>query len=313
MQSVKPKWLRPIEIFAGLVLIASAAIKGYELSLFMTQIAGYRILPAGLEGSMAVAIVLVETALGLALIAGFERRGVPHMATILLLAVFSGVFIYGLAARGIKECGCFGDFLELPPAVTFAKNIVLIGMLAAAFAARHRSPRMKVAQSSLIPACVLAVAALGSFVAGIGQHIRDEAAKQAVVSGPVDPERPYARFVFGADGRAFDLGKGQYLVVWLSTTCPECRKAVGALGELKELIPNLPPVVGLCLGSRSQLEKFRAETKPSFPTVLVPTRAFMEFVDVDPPRYALIRDGQGVAQWDEQLPPNALADKLSGI
>lgn len=313
MQPVFPKWLRPIEIIVGLVLIASAAIKGYELSLFMTQIAGYRILPASLEGAVATGIVLVETALGFALLAGFERRGVPHIATILLMAGFSLVFMIGMAARGIEECGCFGDFIELPPAVTLVKNLVLIVMLAAAFTARRRAPERKVAKSSLIPACVLAAVALGSFVAGVHQQITEEGAKQAVVAGPLDPERPYARFAFGADGRAFDLGKGQYLVVWLSTTCPECRKAIETLSQIKELIPNLPPVVGLCIGSRSLLEKFRAETKPSFPSVLVPTSVFMEYIDGDPPRYVLIRDGQVVAQWDEQLPPNALAEKISGM
>lgn len=308
-----PKWLRPIEISVGLVLILSAAIKGFELSLFMTQIAGYRLLPVGMEGAVAAAIVIFESALGFALITGFERRGVPHVATILLLAVFSGVFIYGMIARGVRECGCFGDFLELPPPATLAKNLVLIGMLAAAYIARRRLPPLKITKHSFMAASILGFAAIVCFVVGVRQHITQEAAKQAAVSGAIDPERPYAQFVFGADGRAFDLGKGEYLVVWLSTSCPECKKAIKPLGELKQIIPNLPPVVGLCVGTRSQLDKFRAETNPSFATVLVPTRVFMEYVEVDPPRYVLIRDGQVAAQWDKELPPAALAEKLSGI
>lgn len=313
MQPVTPKWLRPFEIFVGLILMASAIIKGYELTLFMNQIAGYRLLPAGMEGAVATAIVMAEAALGVALLAGFVRHGVPHLPTMALLAGFSGIYAYGLAARGIRDCGCFGDFLELAPAVTFIKNAVLVGMLAAAWVARRRLGPLKVATRALVPACVLAVAVLGAFFAGVRQQIVDEAAKEAVTAGPHNVERPYARFVFAADGRVVDLGRGQYLVVWLSTSCPECKKAVAAVGGLRQLIPNLPPVVGLCLGNRPLLEKFRAETKPSFATVLVPTPVFMAFVDVDPPRFCLIRDGQVVAQWDEQLPPNALAEKLGGM
>ncbi|MCE5228970.1 hypothetical protein LLG95_05160 [bacterium] len=298
------------EVVVGLVLIASAGIKGYEASLFAVQIAGYEILPSALEFPAAVAIVLAEAVLGAALVAGIFRPW-PGALTIVLLVGFSGVFLYGYYALGLTECGCFGDFLKLPPAVTFGKNAVLVAMLLAAFVRRRVAMEPK--NLSILIGGLLFVVACGALAVGGYRYVSGLGATNARVSGPIDAARPYARFVFDEGGAKYDLGRGTYLVAWLSTTCPECRKAVGQIAELMRLIPNMPKVIGLCLGDGATLESFRDETLAPFATVLVPAGVFTEFVPAEPPHFVLIRDGAPVAQWDMQIPPTELLDRLGGM
>lgn len=306
---------RAFEELVGLTLIVSAALKGYELSLFIMQISGYRLIPPGTEGAVALLIVLAELFLGTALMTGYGRLALPHVFTISLLAAFSGIFVYGLLKRGIDECGCFGDFLQLPPPVTLGKNAVLVAILLAAIVLRRRSRwRAAPTRRAIVISAVLALISLGALAAGARIQIVEEREKQTMASGPIDPARPFARFKFALDGRDYDMGSGQYLIVWLSTTCRECKEAIAPVGELMQFIPDHPPLVGFSLGNKATLRDFRDETKPSFPTILVPSRLFMDYVDVDPPRYTLVRDGRVVGQWDGNLPaPIELAEKIGGL
>ncbi len=303
---------RVVEVVAGLVLLASAVLKALDFSNFILQIALYRLLPGGGEPAAALAILMAEWFLGAWLVAG-RGRPWPHALTIALLAFFSAVYAWGLRARGIEDCGCFGTAISLPPQVTFAKNALLAGLLLAAAVVRWRRP----ARRNLVwlgLAVVLAVAVLATIAFGWTSHRREQAALEAVAAGPLDPERPYARFVFDVDGRPWDLGRGDYLVVWLSTWCDECLAIIQPIKDLRELIPDLPPVVGLCLGDEASLAEMRAATEPDFPLVRVPARIFIDQVEVEPPRFVLVREGRPLAHWDGDLPnPMQLVEKMYGI
>ncbi len=319
-----PRGARIAEIVVGLLLLASALFKALDPGRFFDQVALYRILPEPAIGPAAFAILAAETLLGAALIRGLWLRGLPHLLAGALLAFFSGVFAWGLLRHGITDCGCFGAFLELPPPVSLARNILLLAALLYAFLVRRRlgslpagaELRLRLLRSpAWVAAIVLMVAAVGGALAvGLRQRAidaHDSARDRAVLVAAPDPERPYDRFRVPAEAGPLDLGRGDWFVAWLSTTCEDCKAAVAQLHELAEAFPELPPIVGLMIGDRPTLAEFRAETSPDFPTVLVPAPAAIAYIGEEPPRFVLVRDGVAVETWDAAIPdPLLLAELL---
>jgi hypothetical protein len=307
-----------LEILVGLVLIFSALVKALELPVFITQIAYYRLLPQGWEPAVAVFIVLAEAGLGLALAVGLWRRGAFHAAAALLLIFLSGVFIFGLAERAIEECGCFGTIIRLDPWVSLVKNAVLLIMIGAAVALRRGAalpaPSGRLQWLRPVTVALAAFLTLSSLAWGIVKEIHESRAKESILSGPIDPDRPYARFNFQADGRRWDLGQGDYFVAWLSTTCDDCKAAAEPLDELPQMIPELPPIIALGLGDQTTFKQYREETDADFPFVLVPARVFLQFVEVEPPRFVLVREGRPLHAWDGSPPdPMELAEEVYSL
>jgi hypothetical protein len=114
-----------------------------------------------------------------------------------------------------------------------------------------------------------------------------------------DPDRPFAQFVFEAEGAQFDLGKGEYLVPLLNASCEHCRASVPALNDLF-LTDGLPEMVALMMGDADEIEDFRSVTSPLFALHRIDTLTFMEFIGTSPPRLLHTRDGVSVKHWDWQ-------------
>ena len=75
--------------------------------------------------AIAVALMVVEFAIGLLLILGVWRRGVALVSSVMLL-FFLVVTLLSATLLPIGDCGCFGDAVKLSPWETFFKNLVLL-------------------------------------------------------------------------------------------------------------------------------------------------------------------------------------------
>jgi uncharacterized membrane protein YphA (DoxX/SURF4 family) len=74
---------------------------------------------------IAIALMVVEFAVGLLLILGVCRRGVAFLSSAMLL-IFTIITLLSATVLPIGECGCFGDAVKLTPWETFFKNMVLL-------------------------------------------------------------------------------------------------------------------------------------------------------------------------------------------
>ena len=74
---------------------------------------------------IAIALMVVEFAVGLLLILGIWRRGVAFVSSALLL-IFTIITLLSATVLPIGDCGCFGDAVKLTPWETFFKNVVLL-------------------------------------------------------------------------------------------------------------------------------------------------------------------------------------------
>lgn len=294
------KAARWTEIAVGAFFLVSAAAKAFDMDAFGVQISAYNVVKdAEIVRAAAWFALTVEVILGAMLVAGTRVRGLTHIASAAMIAMYSGLIVYAWQFHGLKDCGCLGAWITMGPVESLIKNAVLIAAIAFAWQGT-RDPSALAPPSFIqrrrISAGVLALAvviiAIASAALGGGK-----APAPPMNGAPTDGAKPYAQFVFEADGQTFDLGRGEHLVAFLNATCEHCKASVPGLNKLLE-VPTLPPMVALMMGSEEELAAFQAETQPLFSAHLIPPLLFMEFIGTVPPRLSYIREGVGVRHWD---------------
>lgn len=96
-----------VRLLLGGLFIAAGALKVGHFNDLASAIAGFRILPAGAIGPLAVLLPFFEIGLGLYLIAGLFTRTVASIAAaqlVLYAAAIASAIIRHIPAN----CGCFG-------------------------------------------------------------------------------------------------------------------------------------------------------------------------------------------------------------
>lgn len=120
------RWLLGgVFIFSGLVKCVDPVGTSVFVDKYLATYSLEALLPLSL--GIAVALAVVEVAMGILLVIGVLRRYVSLAATI-FLSLFTVITLLSATVLPIGDCGCFGDAVKLTPWQTFFKNIVLLPM-----------------------------------------------------------------------------------------------------------------------------------------------------------------------------------------
>lgn len=320
---------RLLEIAVGLFFLVAAVLKVNDIHLFVAQIYAYQVVqsPPTLA-IVALATVGIETFLGAALVLGLRLWFLPHLAVQAMLVVFTGLIIYAWQVHGLTDCGCFGG-VKVPPAQGIAKNILTMLVAGAAWFGLARfhpggeAPPPAWTPLRMGPAALAGVLAVAFSMPGVYGDDTPPVINAEPVAGEdgtpaaAPPSGPYSRYVVPNDfGETYALGRGLHLVVMLSMTCEHCMETVPALNDLV-MNPELPPLVAICWEpAPGDLEQFRMLTGAQFPMYNLGSNflPFAELIGSEPPRLALVKDGQAVQHWDGDPPPlETLIDAVQAL
>ena len=86
----------------------------------------------GVSRFLGVAMALLETLTGAALMAGVWRKAVAIL-TSTMMVIFTFITLILLIFNPEMDCGCFGEAIHLSHAATFIKNLILCALCAVAF------------------------------------------------------------------------------------------------------------------------------------------------------------------------------------
>lgn len=239
-----------IRVFLGLLFMASAALKALDFTAFAEQVSYYGIVQDETHLQVVAGFVIaIEVALGLALLIGWRPRAVLPVTALLLLA-FTGLILYAWFYNDLQECGCFGSFFAMSPAVSIGKNIVLLCLLplawprvqpaATATVLYHVPPGASTRLKPFIAGCAAGVLlALALEIAGFAiyavffrDHMMSNLEKKMLVPSPPGTPMPYDWQVRDAAGEPVDMArfKDQPLfLVFFSASCPKCEAQLPAL------------------------------------------------------------------------------------
>ena len=119
--------IKALRFLVGLVFLLSGLLKAIDTAAFADLMSEYGATWFGLAAPL---IIFAEIFLGAMLVFDFYPKHIAWATAIFLLAV-SSIYLYGVTARGITNCGCFGPLtlLNSKPWLTFTRNSILMAML----------------------------------------------------------------------------------------------------------------------------------------------------------------------------------------
>ena len=293
---------RLIEAALGAVLLSAGLIKAYEPLDFARQISDYRIIAApALVGVTAWVMIVVECALGAALLAGYRRR-VSLVAAMILILAFLAAVAWAWATGATADCGCFGSWVKRTPAQAFIEDLVLLGAAVAAWSLSKQEPTRRRRLRALAVGVAMAV---GLTLTALASRSPRQSADPAVrLLAQVPEQRPFASLA--ASDLPADLGRGSHLVALIDTGCDHCRASMPALNRLAGLSEGLPAVAALCPNTEDEAARFREKFGLRFPLGRVSRGDFLRLLERgQTPRLFLLRDGAVVKIWDGNVPTEA--------
>ena len=205
--------------FVGLVFLLSGLLKAIVTAAFADLMSEYG---ATWLGFVAPLIIFIEIFLGIMLVFDFYAKPISWGTAIFLLVV-SSIYLYGVTARGITNCGCFGpiSWLNSKPWLTFTRNGILLGMLVPTLI-RPQEKSKEISIPSVI--FMAAIAVIVMFMCGFSMHGARCLQKQHIFQAKALTESPLAEYVTVHPDST-------YLVFAFSYSCPYCQNSIGNVNQ----------------------------------------------------------------------------------
>lgn len=254
--------------------------------------------------AVALIAIVLEVALGSALVLGIRRRWVlwPSVALVLFFLFLTGrTYLRALAGTLPADagCGCFGNLVERTPAEAFWQDLVLLAVpLALAFVGRPRdaaAPRLRTAAVA-----ALGVAALVFAWQAPSLPLDDLATRLGTGTKVSDLCTGKGDDRVCLDGVVPELSHGEHLVILSELDEASFLGALESLNE-RHWSGETPPVWVITAASDDERFQFRFSRAPAFEPMVAPASLLRPLYRTLPRSFA-VEDGVVTATWSG-LPP----------
>ena len=232
-----------LRFLVGLVFLLSGLLKAIDTAAFADLMSEYG---ATWFGFVAPLIIFIEIFLGIMLVFDFYAKPISW-ATAIFLLVVSSIYLYGVTARGITNCGCFGPitWLNSKPWLTFTRNGILLGMLVPTLI-RLQEKSKEISIPSVI--FMAAIAVIVMFMCGFSIHGAKCLQRQNTFQPIALDESPLSEYVTVHSDST-------YLIFAFSYSCPYCQNSIG---NVNQYVPMgmADRVVGLAVEDSVARERF---------------------------------------------------------
>ena len=282
-----------VAFIIGVLFIVAAASKLADMPRFAAQLLAYELMPESWAPRAAFIVAHAELLLGIALLLGaFPRQYIG--AAVLLVAAFTFAVAWGWVRGCLEECGCFGEMLQRSPGQAAAEDIILLAALVLAYRwCASPDPKRSVRRKQIVGiAAVLVIAALANGWSGVPSH-------QEVLDAQVAGLRNRAVAAVPGRRQAFPLPRTATIVVFMSTRCPHCIRAVPRFNELYTKREQME-FRAFAVNPNARIPEFRRRSGAVFP-ILQADRKQLRHLVHGVPEVLLVKDHKVVEAW--ALPP----------
>lgn len=278
---------------AGVFLLA-VATKIFDPGSFVETIAAYGVTPAGWAAWQAPFFLMVETALGLALLVNVRPR-LTLIGTGLLLAFFIVVIAIAVSRGFTGGCGCFGGAGTRTPQDTMIEDVLFLLAVGVAYLGmRARNGFRWRGRHPWQMAAVALGLMLGLLLPLVGPQL-----PMPAWSTPSHAGGHLSHVVIQEyDGK---IDEGNHLFAILR---PGHEGSVAAVDPLNALVgeEGVPSVVGVFEGTNEEMIEFLFEHGPAFDGLGHSSRTQLRPYYRRLPVVLGVRDGVIVGAWHESVP-----------
>ena len=209
---------KTLRLLVGIIFLLSGLLKAISSATFADLLSQYG---ASWFGFAAPFVILLEIFLGIFLVFDYYPKQITW-ASITFLCVVSLIYLYGVTARGITDCGCFGPltWLNSKPWITFSRNVILLAILVPSlFESDHAT--LPTIQSVIFMAII---AVIVMFMCGFSFRGAKCLTRQQTFHPITLSDSPLDKFV---DCHS----DSTYLVFAFSYGCPYCQNSIGNVSQ----------------------------------------------------------------------------------
>ena len=246
-------------VLLGLMFLVSALLKAWDADTFALTLRAYGF---SLFGVWAPVIIVCEAVLGLCLLMQIRPKGSAIAADIFLLVVTAG-FAYGVLAKGIQECGCFGvldRYHTAKPWVSFVRNAVFI-LLTVPILLAPSKPEKQLSRKLIVMVPVLAII---GFICGLAMKSSFSLPRLIEEEGLNETEmmaQLQAEYTFSSDST--------YVVYLFSFTCPHCQNYYANI-EQYQRFGLVNKVLGIAVENEEAQARFERIYQPEIEIITIP-------------------------------------------
>jgi uncharacterized membrane protein YphA (DoxX/SURF4 family) len=296
-------------MFLGLVLLVAAWGKAIHPAAFVEQIRFEGLDFFGQASTVALLAIVLEVALGTALVLNIRRWWVL-LPTVLLVSFF--LFLTGRSywrfEQGLitvdESCGCFGNLVSRTPAQAFWQDLILLGLpLALMFSGRSRDkgrrPRIRLLLVAVmsIAAAILALKAPDLPLDNLATRLRPGVSVAELCAGGRNDDSRIC-----LDTLIADLDRGQHWVVLTGLGEEDFLSGLTRLSE-QALADGETHLWVVSAASEEDLAEFNWTQAPAFEVREAP-EALLKPLYRTLPRSFKVIDGE-VVETRSGLPPGA--------
>lgn len=242
-----------IRILIGLMFIVSAILKLVSLDTFEIYIYSLDFFGFVFSGFVARCVIAAELLLGSFLIAKILYKPTWWL-TMAMMVVFTLFLVYVALFRNDANCHCMGELVELNPAWSIVKNLVLILLLLLIRKEDNWHFRGTVALGiSLLVASVAVPFALFPMDSFYQIFSREEQ--------KVDMAK-FSQFMQDSTAQALQLDRGDYVIGYLASGCKYCKISASKIHTIFQNNQlDSTRLVFMIWGSEKSVRGFQEETE----------------------------------------------------
>jgi uncharacterized membrane protein YphA (DoxX/SURF4 family) len=292
---------RLMEILVGGVLLVAGLIKAYEMLDSVKQILSYNIITQPTLVTIAVwLLVVVECALGAALVVGYLRKYVVA-STAALFAVFLTFISWSWYTGSTANCGCFGSKFQHSPKEAFIFDAILLGFLIATQILAWKKMKESISNQSWKLIIVIATVVLGLGVSTYASFSPKQSSDPVLRLQVTEPNLFENIAISDLDN--IDIRKGTQIVVLMDTGCDHCQANVPNFNQIFDDSANLAPLAAVCPNRADEVKGFQKKFNSKFPIGRISDTDFFKLLEKgDTPRVFLLKDSKVLKIWDAKSP-----------
>ena len=282
-------------VILGLLYLASGIAKAIDINAFADIIVRYGIPELRM---FAPLIIGLEIALGFGLLFNVYRQR-AGLFSLTMLIVLTLIFAFGYIFLDISDCGCFGEVVSMPPAVSLLRNVLMIAMSYYIW----KQPENQV-NRTVLKTVIAVVFGIVTF-AITGFEMKETYVELSIHEGTnlndtflkplTSPNKEQLIFVF-------------------SPSCPHCQQATPTINAYKET-ESVDEVVGIYPNSVpvELLREYKKRSSPDFRMFAV-SRESLRSVTRTLPTILLVRKGRVAKIYMGEIPgPHKLITSYHGL
>ena len=279
-----------LKVLLGLVFIASAILKVFDMDKFEIYIYSYHFFSLNISFLVARAAIIVELVLGIGLITNTLHRFYWWCSVGMLLG-YTLLLIYALISGRTDSCHCFGDFLQLDPKQSLLKNVVLALLFVAVYRVKewHCSYRWLVFLGALMASSitVFAVSPPDNFTSAYrsDHNLQKDLFDGLLGEPPLD---------------SLHLKEGKQVLCFFSTGCEYCQMAAQKLSLMQQFY-GFPAdrITYVFMGSEEGIVRFYEKSKSfKYRNVLYHNVVkLLQTIDGQFPTIVFLQEGDVVRQY----------------